>query len=61
MLQEEENDEVQTLACRIDNVKILSDILSCLCVDMSKAQECQVEATPEGESVSASAFSSNSS
>lgn len=45
----DENEEIKAFSCRIENVKTITDILSCLCVDLSKAQACDVEATPDSE------------
>lgn len=38
-----------SFSCRMDNVKTISDVLNCLCVDVHKDQPCQVEVTQEGE------------
>jgi hypothetical protein len=42
-------DVIKSFSCRVDNVKSITDILNCLCIDMTKGQHCDVEATPESK------------
>lgn len=39
---------VQSFSCRIDNVKSITDVLTCLSGDLSKDQPCYIEVTSEG-------------
>ena len=49
MAQDGEDDVIRSFSCRIENVKSITDILNCLCIDMTKAQHCDVEATPDSK------------
>lgn len=49
MAQDGEDDVLRSFSCRIENVKSITDILNCLCIDMTKAQHCDVEATPDSK------------
>lgn len=41
-------DDNQTFSCRIDNVKSITDVLTCLSGDVSKDLPCYIEVTAEG-------------
>lgn len=41
-------EEVQSFSCRIDNVKSITDVLTCLSGDLNKDQPCYIEVTNEG-------------
>ena len=45
----DEDEEVKAFSCRVENVKTITDILNCLCIDVNKAQPCDVEATPDSK------------
>lgn len=45
----EEDEEIKAFSCRVENVKTITDILNCLCIDVNKAQPCDVEATPDSK------------
>jgi len=47
--EDEEDEEVKAFSCRVENVKTITDILNCLCIDVNKAQPCDVEATPDSK------------
>ncbi len=49
MSSNEEDEEVKAFSCRVENVKTITDILNCLCIDINKAQPCDVEATPDSK------------
>ena len=45
-MADDDADDLKAFSCRIENVKSITDILNCLCIDMTKGQHCHVEATP---------------
>ena len=49
MSAHDEDEEVKAFSCRVENVKTITDILNCLCIDVNKAQPCDVEATPDSK------------
>jgi hypothetical protein len=46
-----DDEDIKSFSCRIENVKSITDILNCLCIDLSKGQQCHVEATPNSKSL----------
>lgn len=44
----EQAENNNAFSCRIENVKTITDILHCMCFDLSKAQDCNVEVSTEG-------------
>lgn len=42
------NENPMEFSCRMENVKLFSELLSCLALDANREVECNVEATPEG-------------
>jgi hypothetical protein len=44
----EEEEEEQIFSCRLDNTKLLVELLVSLSVETAKDMDCFIEATPEG-------------
>jgi hypothetical protein len=45
---EGEEEEEQIFSCRLDNTKLLVELLVSLSVETAKDMDCSIEATPEG-------------
>lgn len=45
------DDDNKSFSCRVENVKSITDILNCLCIDLTKGQHCDVEATPDSKNM----------
>lgn len=41
------NEEEKSFSCRIEDMRILGDLIGCLYTDISKDTECAIEATPD--------------
>lgn len=39
---------LSAFTCRIDTVKTITDVLTCLCVNLKKDHPCHIQATPDG-------------
>lgn len=43
-----DEEEVHSYSCRMENIKLLIDLLSSLCLDLHKDQDCLIDVTEEG-------------
>ncbi len=46
---EDNNKEDHIFSCRMENIKLLIDLLSSLCLDVNKDHDCLIEATSDGK------------
>lgn len=45
--REEQKEELKSFSCRLESVKVVVELLTAMCLDVNRDQECLIEATQE--------------